>query len=357
MTRQQIADERTRLKMTGGWLQFEATRPTLADALRLVAYVLREASFPADEFELLKRETLTALQAQLNDPGARSRDAMMAHFNTYPAGDPRRYIPLAERIELVKAVSRDEVARFHAEFWGTARGEMAIVGDFDDTAIERVVRERFADWASQAPYARILSEPRPVPPARLVVATPDKENAFFRARLVLDLRDDDPDAPALVLANDILGGGSGMSNRLMQRLRQRDGLSYGAGSGLQVGGHDRAAAFAIGAIAAPQNMDQVEAAMREELQNMLKDGFTAKEVDDARRGLLQARAINRSDSGVLAGAWVGNLDLGRTFAFSRQVEDRLRALTADDVNAAVRRHIDLARLTVVVAGDPARGVK
>jgi zinc protease len=357
MTRQQIADERTRLKMTGGWLQFEATRTTLAEALRLVAHVLREANFPADEFELLKRETLTALQAQLNDPGARSRDAMMAHFNTYPAGDPRRYIPLVERIELVKAVARDDVARLHAEFWGTARGEIAIVGDFDDRAIERVVREGFADWASQAPYARILSEPRPVPPARLVVATPDKENAFFRARLVLDLRDDDADAPALVLANDILGGGSGMSNRLMQRLRQRDGLSYGAGSGLQVGGHDRAAAFSIGAIAAPQNMDKVEAAVREELQNMLKDGFTAKEVEDARRGLLQARAINRSDNGVLAAAWVGNLDLGRTFAFSRQVEDRLRALTADDVNAAVRRHIDLARLTVVVAGDPARGVR
>ena len=356
-TRQQLADERTRLKIQGGLTQFETTRPMLADALRLTAHVLRDASFPDAEFELLKRETLTGLQAQQSDPGARSSDLLQAHFNTYPVGDPRRYVTLDERIAAVPAVTRQQVADFHARMFGTARGQIAIVGDFDDKAIEPLLRELFARFSSKAPYARILSEPRPVAPARLVASTPDKENAFYRARLVLDARDDDQDAVALILANYIFGGGSGLSNRLIDRLRQRDGLSYGAGSGVNLSSVDRASSFGIGAIGAPQNMARIETAVREEIERVSRDGFTQKELDDARSGLLQERVLARSDNGTLAGAWVGNLYLNRTFVFSQQVEDRIRALTVADLNAAWRKHIDVTRMTVSIAGDPAKGVK
>jgi len=356
-TRQQIADERSRLKMTGGLWQFETTRPLLAEALRLTAQVLREATFPESELELLKRETLTELQAQLADPGARSADRLRAHFNVHPSGDPRRYLTLEERIAAIPAVTRQQLADFHARFFGTARGQIAIVGDFDAQAIEPLLRELFTGFVSRAPYARLLNEPRPVAPARLVSATPDKENAFFRARLVLDARDDDADAPALVVANAIFGGGSGLSNRLIERLRQRDGLSYGAGSALSLSSVDRASSFGIGAIGAPQNLAKIEAAVREELDRASRDGFTQKELDDARSGLLQERTLARSQDGTLAAAWVDILYLGRSFAFSRQVEDRIRALTLADLNAAWRRHIDPARFTVSVAGDPARGVK
>jgi zinc protease len=357
-TRQQLADERTRLKIQGGLTQFETTRPNLAEALRLTAHVLREANFPQAEFDLLQRETLTGLQAQLSDPGARSNDLLQAHFNTYPVGDPRRYITLNERLSALPKVTRLQVADFHAGFFGTARGQIAIVGDFDDKQIEPLLRELFTGFKSKAPYARILSEPRPVAPARLVAATPDKENAFYRARLVLDARDDDPDAAALLLANYIFGGGSsGLQNRLIDRLRQRDGLSYGAGSGVNLASLDRASTFGIGAIGAPQNMAKIEAAVREELERVTRDGFTQKELDDARNGILQERVLARSEDGTLAVAWVGNLYAGRTFAFSRQLEDRIRALTVADLNAAWRKHIDASKLVVSVAGDPAKGFK
>ena len=357
LTRQQIADERTRLKIQGGLTQFETNRANLAEALKLTAHLIRESSFPDSEVELLKRETLTGLQAQLSDPGARSNDALLAHMNTYPAGDPRRYVPLAERIAAVPSITRAQLADFHRAFWGTARGQIAIVGDFDDKTIEPLLRELFGSYRSPAPYARILSEPRPVPAARLVSPLADKENAFYRARLVLDLRDDAPEAAALLVANTIFGGGSGLSNRLIERLRQKDGLSYGAGSGLSLSSVDRASSFGIGAIGAPQNMAKIEAAIREEVERAARDGFTQKELDDARNGLLQERLLARSEDATLAGAWVGNLYLDRTFAFSKQIEDRIRALTVADLNAAWRKHIDASKLSISIAGDPARGIK
>ncbi len=357
LTRQQIADEMTRLQMTGGLLSFQTTRANLPAALRLLADVLRNAAFPATEYQQLQRELVTGLSSQLDNPEALSRDVLATHFNTYPAGDPRYYVPLKERIEVVSKTPLDAVKKYHSDFYGTARGEISIVGDFDAQAIEPLVKEQFAGWASKAPYARVDREYRDVKPARMVVDTPDKENAVFRARQEFPLRDDDPDAAALTIATEILGGGSGLANRLMVRLRQKDGLSYGVGAGLALGSRERLATFTIGGIAAPQNVNRAEQALREELERARKDGFTATEVDDAKNGLLQSRLLNRSQDPVVASAWVGNLDLGRTFAFSRQFEDRLRAVTPAEASAAFRKYIDPEKMSFVIAGDAKKGVK
>ena len=357
LSRQQIADEMTRLQMTGGLLGFQTTRNHLPESLRLLADVLRGASFPPAEYQQLQRELVTGLSSQLDNPETLSRDALSTHFNAYPPGDPRYYIPLKQRIDEVGKTSLESVTKFYADFYGTARGEISIVGDFNDKEVESLLKELFAGWASKAPYARIDREYREVKPVRLMVDTPDKENAIFRARLDFPLRDDDPDAPALLIANEIFGGGSGLSNRLMVRLRQKDGLSYGVGSGVSLGSRERYSMFTIGGLSAPQNVNRAEQAVREEMERALKEGFTAAEVEDAKKGLLQARTLNRSQDPVVAGAWISNLDLGRTFAFSKQFEDRLRAVTPEQVNAAFRKYIDPAKMTFVIAGDAKKGAK
>ncbi len=357
MTRQQIADEMTRLQMTGGLLSFQTKREHLPDALKLLAHVMKDASFPADEFTQLQRQVTTGLSSQLDNPDSLSRDALANHFNTYPPGDPRHYIPLKDRIEAVSKLPLDAVRSYHSEFYGTARGEIAVVGDFDANQVAGLVKEIFTGYPSKAPYTRVDREYREVKPTRIVIDTPDKENATIRARLDFALRDDDPDAPALTLANEIFGGGAGLSNRLIDRLRQKDGLSYGAGSGVNINSRTRFGTWSMAAIVAPQNAARAEQAMREELERARRDGFTAKEVEDARKGLLQERSVNRSQDGIVAGAWVNNLDLGRTFEFSKQFEDRLRALTPEQVNAAFRKYVDPDKLTFVVAGDAKKGIK
>lgn len=357
MTRQQIADEMTRLQMTGGLTGFQTTRENLPDALRLLAHSMRAASFPAAEYEQLQRQVTTGLQAQLDNPETISRDALATHFNTYPAGDPRHYIPLRARIDAVAQAPLDAARRFHNDFYGTARGEVAVVGDFDVKQIEALVNELFTDYKSKAPYARLDREYREVKPARLTVDTPEKENAVIRGRIDFPLRDADPDAPALMLANAIFGGGAGLSNRVMERLRQRDGISYGAGTGLALGSRYPVASWTLSAIMAPQNTPKAEQALREEIERARRDGFTAKELEDAKKGILQERATIRSRDSALAGGWTSNMDLGRTYAFSKQFEDRLQAATLDQVNAAFRKYVDPARITFVIAGDAKKGAK
>ena len=358
LTRQQIADEMTRLQMTGGLTTFQTTRANLPDALRLLASVMRSPSFPASEYEQLQRQIVTGLAAQLDNPDTISRDALSSHFNTYPPGDPRHYIPL-RREDRYGAPRRRSMQRagFTATFTEPRAAKSLSSATSTPKQIEALVNELFTDYKSKAPYARLDREYREVKPARLTVDTPEKENAFIRARIDFPLRDDDPDAPALMLADEIFGGGAGMSNRVIERLRQKDGISYGAGTGLMLGSRYKLSTWSLGALTAPQNAIKAEQAIREEIERARRDGFTAKELEDAKKGTLQERATNRAQDNVLANAWTANMDLGRTFAFSKQFEDRLRAVTVDQVNAAFRKYIDPARMTFVIAGDAKKGAK
>ncbi len=357
-TREQLADEFDRLKISGrvsgSGASFQTTRANLEAALRLAVHVLREPAFPASEFEQLKKQTLTGLQAQLQEPNARATDELAKHFNSHPRGDWRYASTLEESIEDVTKVTLDDVKRFHRDFYGASVGEAAIVGDFDDARAATVLKELLEGWKSATPYERVTSEFRDVPPVSRSVETPDKESAIFLARQNLALRDDDPDFAALNVANHILGGGAGLDSRLAGRIRNKDGLSYGAGSELSVGPYDRAGSWMAYAIAAPQNVAKVEVAFREEVARALKDGFTETELASARTGILQSRQQNRAQDGTLAAGWVGNLDLGRTYAFSKAFEERVAKLTLAEVNAALRKYLDPARVTIIKAGDFAK---
>jgi zinc protease len=123
------------------------------------------------------------------------------------------------------------------------------------------------------------------------------------------------------------------------------------GSDLGVGSLDRAASWSAYAIAAPANIGKVEAAFKDELARALKDGFTEAEVAAAKSGLQQMRVQTRSQDGALAGGWVANMHVGRDYTFSKELEARIAALKVADVNAAIRKHLDPAKISIVKAGD------
>lgn len=248
----------------------------------------------------------------------------------------------------------EDVRRFYAETYGAGNGQLAIVGDFDPAEITPILGAIFADWKSPHRYERIPSPYQDVAATSVSIETPDKANAMFLAGLNVELRDDDPAYPALILGNEVLGGGF-LNSRLATRIRQKDGISYGVGSFMNVSSQDRAGRFIGYAIYAPENADRVEAAFREELARAVREGLTADELDKARLGWLQNQTVNRANDGGLAGDLQGKVYLGRTMAFDAELERRVRALTLEDVNGALRRFLDPARIVVVKAGDFAKG--
>ncbi|HEX9392603.1 MAG TPA: pitrilysin family protein [Usitatibacteraceae bacterium] len=361
MTRTQIADAFDQLKVSGGvnglGASMQTTKPNLAAAIRLAAQVMREPSFPETEFEQLRAQSVTGLEAQRSDPNAIARSALAKHFNIWPKGDPRYAADIDESIVDIKAVTLAEVKQFHHDFYGANRGELAIVGDFDEAEVLKAVSEAFAGWQSAMPYKRLEGSYRDVPPLNRVIETPDKENGYFGARLNINMNEDDPDYPAMVMMNYMMGGGAGLNARLAERIRQKDGLSYGVDSALNIDAIDRDGAWSVRAIAAPQNIAKVEAAFREEVARALKEGFSDKELAAAKSGYLQQRLQARAQDGSVASRWLSYLYYGQTFARSQAFEDRIMALKPDDVVSAMRKHIDPAKISIVKAGDFAKVAK
>lgn len=353
-TRAQLADAMSKLKMSGNSVyHFDTTREHLDEALKLMAHVLKEPSFPEAEFEQLRQQWIVGIESSRNEPQVLAGQALDQYFDNWPKGDPRAEMTLDEQLAELKAMKLDDVKAYHREFYGASHGELSIVGDFDKEAAAKTVAATLGNWDSKASYARILDANGERKAMRKAIDTPDKENGFYSARVNLDLKSDDPDYPALELANYIFGDG-GLKSRLMDRIRQKDGLSYGGGSGVYASDIDRASHFTISAIAAPQNLKKLEAAIRDELARAVKEGFTPAEVAGAKSGLLQQRLQNRSKDGVVASAWTNFLYLDRDFMWSKQHEDRLKALTVEQVNAAFRKYVDPAKLAVVVAGDESK---
>ena len=355
-TRAQLADEMSRLKMSGGLFGFETTKPNLGPALALVGHVLRDARFPESEFTQLRKQLLAGLESSRNEPGALAGKAMALHFNRYPAGDFRAAESLEESIKNLNAVTLADVKSFYQTFYGASKGELAVVGDFEPEAATQQIGQAFTGWTSATPYVRMTPQYSDIAAIRKTINTPDKENGVYLARLDVPMNEDDADYAALLVANYLIGGGAGLDSRLMQRVRQKEGLSYGVNSQLGISAIDRDGRFTISATAAPQNMAKVEAAIAAELQRAAREGFSVDEVVGAQSGIAQQRLQARADNSNLAGGWVQNLYLKKSFARSEELDQKIARLTAQEVSAAFAKYIRSDKLTVVISMDEVKAV-
>jgi zinc protease len=357
-SRQQLLDEFNRLKATvrvngtadGAWAVIEATRETLPQTLRLAAEVLREPSFPAAELELLRQETIASIEESKTDPRQLAGTAMSRHLTPRAADDPQYTATPGELIEATRKVTLADLKRFHADFYGASAAEASFVGDFDPAEVEGLMSALFGDWKSRKPYARLVTAYESRPSRIESIEAPDKKSAYFMAALRLKMKDSDPDFPALVLGNFMTGGGF-LNSRLATRIRRTEGLSYGVRSGAAAGAWDDDARFWATAIYNPENAAKLETAFRDEMKKMLDHGFEPLELAEAKKGWLQRQQVSRSEDRELAADLASRLELGRTLAFDQGFEQAVERVTAEQVLAVMRKHIDMNMMSMIQAGD------
>jgi zinc protease len=356
--RQQIQDETDRLKaqisVAGGATQATASIRTLdanlAESLRLVRELFRESSFPESEFEQVRQQRIAGAEQGKTEPNNLAQIDLYRHLNAqYPRGHVHYVATLDEEIEEDKKVTLDEVRSFYQQFYGPGDGEIVLSGQFDPDQMRKLVTELFGDWKSPSRYQRVLDPYAQVDTVNHKIETPDKQNGLYLSGMPLKMTDTDPDYPALTIAGMVFGGSP--NSRLFRRIRIKDGLSYGAGAQFQVPTGDNSAVLSGFAIAAPQNMPRVEADFNEELALALKDGFTADEVEKAKKTWLDTRTVQRSEEGSIASLLITREYWGRTMEWDAKLEAAVAALTPQQVNDAFKRHVNPATVTIVKAGD------
>ena len=357
-TAQQLQDELNRLKIRmnadgpamGANANIETVRENLPAALRLAAEIFREPAFPESELDQIRDNLMARLENSRREPAAIASLALTRHVAAaYGSGDPRAVETLDGQLRELRRVAIADVRKFYADFYGASDGELVVVGDFDPAETQKLAGELFGAWKSPAPYAQVKRTWRKLDAVDQAFETPDKANGMLLGVVTLNMDNDDADFLALTLANNIFGGGSG--SRLFQRIRGKEGLSYGVGTSFMAGDQEKFGQFIFQAIATPQNMRKVEAAFKEELARALGEGFTAGEVEAAKRQFVQDNAVQMSQDAFLA-IMVGRYaQFGRPLARLTETLQRVQAMTADEVNAAFRRWIDPAAISYFKAGD------
>jgi zinc protease len=358
LNRQQIKDSLDKIKsqvFVGGGgnnivVNIESNKENLPKALAIVTDILKNPVFDANEFEKLRQENIAQIEAQKSDPQGLAFTAFQRTMNPYPKSDVRYVGTLDEQLENVKNVKLEDVKKFYTDFYGASAATVSVVGDFDEPAVKNIISSSLGNWKNPIPFKRIQAVYQDIAPSAAAIKTPDKANALFLAGLNLPLQDTDVDYPALILGNYMLGGGF-LSSRLAVRIRQKEGISYGVGSQLSGAPFDKSGSFMTYAIYAPENAEKLEKAFFEEMNKVVSEGFTEEELKAAKSGWLQSRSVSRSQDNELSSRLNNYLYYDRTLAFDADFEKKVEALTAEQVNAAMKKHVDPKKISIVKAGD------
>jgi zinc protease len=256
-----------------------------------------------------------------------------------------------ERIANLKATTLDDVKRFHTDYWSANDALVSVVGALPD-GLPAEIDQLFGDWKKPAApkFVRYIPQYVAIPPARFDAIARDKANAIVRLHEPLPLNSEDADYAALELAVHIFGGG-GLESRLSERVRQKEGLTYGIGANLGAGPWGNAGNFSIQASYAPDKRDRVIAVVKEEVARMADKGVTADELARAKKDILEGRKQGRAEPGVLAANLVGLADRSETWAAAQARDAQLAAVTVEQANAAWRKHIKPEAFIISTAGD------
>ncbi len=315
--------------------------------LDLLADCLRNPTFPTPELGKAIGQLKTTLRREAEDPRDRAQQELFARL--FPPGHPLHGNPKGNVADL-DGITREDLVAFHRRFYQPDRTVLVIAGDLPPERILASVERAFGDWErGPAPSPA----PRPPMPAvsgspRFTVVLPGKSEAI----LMLGgngIARDNPDYYPAFLANRILGG-SGLGTRLMQSLREREGITYGVYSYFYPVLGERP--WMVSLQTAPEAVDRAIAAVLAEIARIRDGGVTAEELTQAKASAIGSLALSMEDQIGMAlvyrDAELFNLGLD----FPRRFPADVGAVTLEQVQAAARKYIHPDRLIQVVVTPP-----
>lgn len=337
-------------------VRIQAVKEHLDETLAFVKTLLESPTFAPEEVEIDKKAVITGLQADRKEPSALAVDALRKAMNGNPAGHPNAYKSMDEKIAAFQAVTSERLKDVYAKHMSVAHGHIGVVGDLEPAAISSQLEQLFANFKGATPYQKLTTTRANPQGLDIWIETPDKANSQLFIGHRINLSPQHPDYPAAVIANSIFGG-SGFASRLMQRIRVKEGYSYGTGSGLSVRYDEEQGMFYMTAIAAPENMKKVVEAYREEVEKAKTEGFTATEFSNAIDGEIKQLRVTWASDAYISRLLANNSELNRDLAWYKDFEAKLQGLTLEQVNAAFDKYIAVEQSNIFAAGDFAKSAK
>ncbi len=313
-----------------------------AEAVELLRKALIEPRFDEDAIERVRAQVLSIIRSDATDPNSiasRTFDEMA--FGDHPYGSSRD-----GTLETVAALTRDDLVEAHQRALARDRIYVGAVGDITPeelgTLLDDLLGGLPAEGAPMPPEADFALEGG----VTVVPFDTPQSVAFFGHE---GITRDDPDFFPAYVANEIFGG-SGFQSRLMTEVREKRGLTYGIGSYLVP--MDRAE-LVLGQVAsANDKIGQAIDVVKDEWRKISEEGVTEEELEAAKTYLTGAYPLRFDGNGPIARILVGMQMDGLPIDYIATRNDKVNAVTLDDVRRVAKRIYRPDDLHFVVVGQP-----
>jgi zinc protease len=352
----QIAD---RLDSVGAQISFGVGTQTLeirAKCLKkdlplvlgLIAAELRSPALSPAEFDKARQQFIGSLQSSLQNTASRAQEAFARAI--FPENHPNHPHTTEEYLAAAPSAALGDVKSFHTRYFGPSHMTLVLAGDVPTAEAEGEVAKDFSGWTGGQDYVRPAA---PVPAAaarQITVPLNDKPSASVMLGQATGLRYRDPDALALRVGTAVLG--RGFTGRLMGTVRDREGLTYNIGAGM---GEDSIADgdWAVSASFAPTLLERGVASTRQVIQTWWADGVRDAELSAHKQGLIGSYRVSLSTAGGVAGAILTSVQRGYDLTWLDGYPQAIGAVTREQVNRAIRTHLDPDAMVLVEAGSVA----
>ncbi|HRX71087.1 MAG: insulinase family protein [Candidatus Competibacteraceae bacterium] len=313
----------------------------LQPAVETVARLIREPAFAPEAIERVRQQMLTALQERAQSPGAIAQDAFYrALYGQHPYGSP----PEGTTASL-KALTRAAVQDFHRRHYTAANARVALVGDLDRPAAERLANA----LVGGLPPGEPIPPPPPVPEVTasqtVRIAHPSAQSHILIGQIGVSRAD--PDYYALYLGNHVLGG-NGLVSQLSQEIREKRGLAYSVYSAFSP--MRQAGPFLIGLQTRNDQVDTALEVAKTALRQFTAQGPEAQALEEARQNITGGFALDLAGNRKLAN-YLGMIAFyGLPLDYLQNFVSVMNDITLDQVTGAWRRHIQPDRLITVIVG-------
>jgi len=328
---------------TSGRASLNALRDNLDESLKVFVEMLKEPRFQEDRLALAKEQALQEMKKRNDD----SEDVEAREWNVLLYGEDHfsnRFTTPAS----VQSISRQDLVDFHKKYVHPANMIAAVSGSFSRPEMIRKLEAAFANWPGAA--ATVPPVPSEIHTAAPGIYRIQKDVNQGRVSIGLpSVRRGDPDAYALEVMNEILGG-SGFTSRIMKTVRSDEGLAYSAGSGLRFGVY-YPGSFRAEFQSKSRTVAYAAQLVLQEIKGMREKPVTEEELDTIKRNLIETFPSTFGSKAQTVGIFAADEYTRRDPSYWQTYRDRIRAVTAADVQRVAQKYLTPETMVVLVVGD------
>ncbi|PEN15269.1 peptidase M16 [Longibacter salinarum] len=345
-----LEDRGAKISISSDGLYIDISGKALTDdfavVLDVLSEMLQEPLFDPKEFEKARASTIADLQRQLEQTSSQAAGALSRRL--FPEDHPNYTPPTEELIEQAQALTLDEVRDYYNRHVGATDFRMAVVGDLDHKSVEESVLAAFSDWEPHESEAVHAREASPQEPGRSLVPMADRSNVDVRIGHPLDFYRDSDDYEAFYVANYILGGN--FSARLMNQVRDEQGLTYHIGSSMSGVTVSHQGAWRTVVTLSSESLERGIEATIDVIRDFVEHGPTAEELATVKETITGSFVVGLATTGNLAQTLLTNAERGFDVEYIDRFPELIEGVTLEEVTEVTQRHLHPDRLHVGAAG-------